>query len=66
MYMSLHYLQYLFQKIVPDTGTDSNFKIKAQTDCAISGQLLELLRTVFSSFKVIDQEDNEQIYDLIR
>lgn len=39
--------------------------MKAQTDCAISGQLLELLMTVFLSFKVIDQEDNEHIHDLI-
>lgn len=40
--------------------------MKAQTDCAISGQLLELLMTVFLSFKIGDQEDNEHIHDLIR
>jgi hypothetical protein len=40
--------------------------MKAQTDCAISGQLLELLMTVFLSFKIDDQEDNEHVRDLIR
>lgn len=52
-------------KILPDTGVENNFKIKAQTDCEISGQLLELLATVFLSFKIIDEEDNEHVHDLI-
>lgn len=45
---------------------ECNFKIKAQTDCAITGQLLELLATVFLSFKIIDEEDSEHVHDLIR
>lgn len=52
--------------MIPDIGNESNFKLKAQTDCAISGQLLELLITVFSSFKIIDQEDSENVHDLIK
>ncbi|XP_050432795.1 S phase cyclin A-associated protein in the endoplasmic reticulum [Adelges cooleyi] len=52
-------------KVIPDSGVDSNFKIKAQTDCAISGQLLELLSAVLLSFKFSQQEDQEQIHDLI-
>jgi len=54
------------QKIVPDTRIECNFKIKAQTDCAITGQLLELLMTVFLSFKITNDEDNEHIHDLIK
>lgn len=52
-------------KILPDSGIESNFKMKAQTECEISGQLLELLMTVFLSFKIIDEEDNEHVHDLI-
>ncbi|XP_015378913.1 PREDICTED: S phase cyclin A-associated protein in the endoplasmic reticulum isoform X2 [Diuraphis noxia] len=52
-------------KILPDTGIEKNFKIKAQTDCEVSGQLLELLLTVFLSFKIIDEEDDEHVHDLI-
>jgi len=51
---------------LPDTGIENNFKIKAQTDCEVSGQLLELLSTVFLSFKIIDEEDIEHVHDLIR
>jgi len=40
--------------------------MKAQTECEISGQLLELLMTIFLSFKIIDEEDNEHIHDLIK
>ncbi|VVC25612.1 Zinc finger C2H2-type,S phase cyclin A-associated protein in the endoplasmic reticulum, N- [Cinara cedri] len=52
-------------KIIPDSGVDSHFKIKTQADCAISGQLLELLTSIFLSFKNTDQEDNEHVHDLI-
>lgn len=52
--------------MLPDSGVENNFKIKAQTDCAVIGQLLELLMTVFLSFKSTDQEDNEHVHDLIR
>jgi len=40
--------------------------MKAQTECEISGQLLELLMTIFLSFKIIDEEDNEHVHDLIK
>jgi len=40
--------------------------MRAQTECEISGQLLELLMTIFLSFKIIDEEDNEHVHDLIK